>query len=167
VTHTAGLTCHSTEFSAAVADVTDEQHQNMAGFVQADDFNAEVIVRFLLNEAAAQEPRRQHLTGMLHGKVAFISFVTVAELLFRAESRGRGQKKRDDLDARLRAFGVLDPTRDTAELWARTKLNAQSSGKALQPHDLWIAAACLEHELALVSADTDFDQIAGLSRIPV
>jgi len=37
----------SLEFSASVADVTNEQHQNMAGLVQADDFNAEVIVRFL------------------------------------------------------------------------------------------------------------------------
>ncbi|MBV8370860.1 MAG: helix-turn-helix transcriptional regulator [Candidatus Eremiobacteraeota bacterium] len=30
-----------------MADVTDEQHQNTAGLVQADDFNAEVVVRFL------------------------------------------------------------------------------------------------------------------------
>ena len=36
-----------TEFHASIADVTDEQHQNMAGLVQADDFNADVIVRFL------------------------------------------------------------------------------------------------------------------------
>jgi hypothetical protein len=36
-----------TEFHASVADVTDEHHQNMAGLVQPDDFNAEVIVRFL------------------------------------------------------------------------------------------------------------------------
>jgi len=36
-----------TEFHASIADVTDEQHQNMAGLVQADDFNAEVVVRFL------------------------------------------------------------------------------------------------------------------------
>ena len=35
------------EFHALMADVTDEQHQNMAGLVQADDFNAEVVVRFL------------------------------------------------------------------------------------------------------------------------
>ncbi|HEY0395661.1 MAG TPA: hypothetical protein VGD01_14275 [Candidatus Elarobacter sp.] len=41
-----------------VADVTDEQHQNMPGLVQADDFNAEVIVRFLREneiEASADE----------------------------------------------------------------------------------------------------------------
>ena len=35
------------EFYASIADVTDEQHQNMAGLVQANDFNAEVVVRFL------------------------------------------------------------------------------------------------------------------------
>ena len=36
-----------TEFHATIADVTNEQHQNMDGLVQPDDFNADVIVRFL------------------------------------------------------------------------------------------------------------------------
>jgi hypothetical protein len=36
-----------TEFHASMADVTNDQHQNMAGLVQADDFNAEIVVRFL------------------------------------------------------------------------------------------------------------------------
>jgi hypothetical protein len=35
------------EFHASIADVTNEHHQNMAGLVQADDFNAEIVVRFL------------------------------------------------------------------------------------------------------------------------
>src|ERR1700682_1015263 len=35
------------EFHASVADVTDEQHQNMPGLVHDDDFNADVVVRFL------------------------------------------------------------------------------------------------------------------------
>jgi hypothetical protein len=36
-----------TEFHATIADVTNDQHQNMAGLVQPDDFNADVVVRFL------------------------------------------------------------------------------------------------------------------------
>jgi hypothetical protein len=36
-----------TEFHATMADVTNEQHQNMAGLVQAEDFNVELVVRFL------------------------------------------------------------------------------------------------------------------------
>ena len=35
------------EFYASIADVTNEQHQNMEGLVRPDDFNAEVVVRFL------------------------------------------------------------------------------------------------------------------------
>ena len=35
------------EFHASIADVTNEQHQNMDGLVQVNDFNAEVVVRFL------------------------------------------------------------------------------------------------------------------------
>jgi hypothetical protein len=36
-----------TEFHTSIDDVTDEHHQNMAGPVQPDDFNAEVVVQFL------------------------------------------------------------------------------------------------------------------------
>ena len=36
-----------TEFHASIADVTDDQHENMTGLVQPADFNAEVVVRFL------------------------------------------------------------------------------------------------------------------------
>jgi len=36
-----------TEFHASMADVTNEQHQNMAGLMQPDDFNADAVVRFL------------------------------------------------------------------------------------------------------------------------
>src|ERR1700712_4491007 len=38
-----------TEFHATMADVTNDEHQNMAGLVQDDDFNPEVVVRFLRN----------------------------------------------------------------------------------------------------------------------
>ena len=36
-----------TEFHATITDVTNDGHQNMAGLVQDDDFNPDVVVRFL------------------------------------------------------------------------------------------------------------------------
>ncbi|HEV2738723.1 MAG TPA: hypothetical protein VGU66_09105 [Candidatus Elarobacter sp.] len=36
-----------TEFHATMADVTNDEHQNMAGLVQDDDFSPDVVVRFL------------------------------------------------------------------------------------------------------------------------
>jgi hypothetical protein len=48
-----------TEFHATMADVTNNQHENMAGLVQDDDFNADVVVRFLRDngiDATVDEP---------------------------------------------------------------------------------------------------------------
>ena len=36
-----------TEFHATIADVTNDEHQNMADLVQPADFNAHVVVQFL------------------------------------------------------------------------------------------------------------------------
>ena len=36
-----------TEFHASMADVTNEEHQNMDGLVLSQDFNADLVVRFL------------------------------------------------------------------------------------------------------------------------
>ncbi|HEY0382737.1 MAG TPA: hypothetical protein VGC72_11095 [Candidatus Elarobacter sp.] len=57
-----------TEFHASIADVTNEQHQNMAGLVQPDDFNAGTVVRFLRSngiEASVDES-----TGGFHYRAA-------------------------------------------------------------------------------------------------
>jgi hypothetical protein len=46
---------------ASIADVTNEQHQNMAGLVQPADFNADVVVRFLRENGI--EAHVDELTG--------------------------------------------------------------------------------------------------------
>ncbi|MBV8645228.1 MAG: hypothetical protein JO225_15080 [Candidatus Eremiobacteraeota bacterium] len=35
------------DFHASIADVADDLHRNLSDLVQVDDFNAEVVVRFL------------------------------------------------------------------------------------------------------------------------
>jgi predicted nucleic acid-binding protein len=122
-------------------------------------------VSILLKEASVHAARRTALENLLRGKFGFISFVTVAELLFWAEKRKWGQGKRDALDGKIRSLGILDPTRDTADIWARTRASCEDAGQVVQHHDLWIAAAALEHGLPLVSFDDDFDCIPGLQRI--
>ena len=57
-----------TEFHATMADVTNDQHQNMDGLVQADDFNAQVVVRFL--RANGIKARIDKTTGGFHYMVA-------------------------------------------------------------------------------------------------
>ena len=125
------------------------------------------IVSIFLKVEKIHETRRQQIESYLGGKIALISFVTVAEMLFWAERRQWGEKKRAELDQRLRAYGVLDPSRSTAELWAETRRKCELSGKQVGAHDLWIAAAALEHDLPLVTADGDFDKVPDLTVVPL
>jgi predicted nucleic acid-binding protein len=121
-------------------------------------------VSVLFKLSAVHQPRLDALRSELSGRIAFVSFVTVAELLFWAEEKGWGQKRRYEMDERLRAFGILESTRETAEIWASTKATAKASGNILSAHDLWIAAACLEHDLPLISNDGAFDAIPRINR---
>ncbi len=124
-------------------------------------------VSISLKASTVRAVRAEALQAALAGKVAFISFVTVAELLFWAEKRHWSDKRRADLDRHIRAYGVLDPTRTTAELWAETKAYRESLGTPMQPHDLWIASAALEYDLPLVTADGDFEAIPDLTVLPL
>src|ERR1700682_1388386 len=56
-----------TEFHATIADVTDDEHINTPGLVEADDFNADVVVRFL--RANGIDARVDESTGGFRFKV--------------------------------------------------------------------------------------------------
>jgi len=120
------------------------------------------VVSMFLKTSTVHDTRRQAIEAHVLGNIPAISFVTVAELLAWAESKGWGEKKRAELETLLRVYTILDPTRETAEMWAKTKIKCESAGAKKQPHDLWVAAAALQYDLEVVTADSDFDGIPGL-----
>jgi tRNA(fMet)-specific endonuclease VapC len=62
---------------------------------------------------------------------------------------------------RFPILGVdLATARAHAQLWAQLA----SEGRMIGPHDLWLAAACLAHGLALVTANVrEFERVPGLT----
>lgn len=123
------------------------------------------VVSIFLKSSSVHATRLQKIQRELTDKIVFISLVTVAELLFWAEKRCWGERRRTELDRSLRIFGILEPTRTTAEIWAETKSACQVNGVAVEPHDLWIASAALEYDIPILTADTDFDRIPDVSVI--
>jgi predicted nucleic acid-binding protein len=105
------------------------------------------VVSVFLKTSEVHEESRRKIEEALTGKIALISFVTVAEMFYWAERHNWSEKKRASLDERLRAYGILDPTRSTSDIWAKTKRACEKLGRPRQPHDLWIAAAAIEHGL--------------------
>jgi tRNA(fMet)-specific endonuclease VapC len=120
------------------------------------------VVSVFLKVSVVHERRRLAIESFVKDKIALISFVSVAEMLYWAESKNWGEKKRQDLDQRLRVYGILDPSRTTAELWAAKKRECTASGINVAPHDMWIAAAALEYDLTVLTDDGIFRRIPGL-----
>ncbi len=80
-----------------------------------------------------------------------------------------GTKSRDN-EKLLRSFlarptvQVLSPSRETAEQYARIFVQLKRAGTPIPDNDLWIAALCLEHDLALVTRDRHFRRIPQLAQ---
>ena len=60
--------------------------------------------------------------------------------------------------------GVLLPSRETAEHYARLFVQLKRAGTPVPDNDLWIAAMALEHDLLLITRDQHFERIPQLLR---
>jgi tRNA(fMet)-specific endonuclease VapC len=60
--------------------------------------------------------------------------------------------------------GVLLPSRETAEHYARLFVQLKRAGAPVPDNDLWIAALALEHDLLLITRDQHFERIPQLLR---
>ena len=60
--------------------------------------------------------------------------------------------------------GVLLPSRETAEHYARLFVQLRRAGTPVPDNDLWIAALVLEHDLALITRDRHFERIPQVIR---
>jgi len=80
---------------------------------------------------------------------------------------GTQQRRNEHLLNRLLAkptVGVLLPSRETAEHYARIFVQLRRAGTPVPDNDLWIAALVLEHDLALITRDRHFERIPQIIR---
>ena len=80
---------------------------------------------------------------------------------------GTQQRRNETLLNRLLAkptVGVLLPSRETAEHYARIFVQLRRAGAHVPDNDLWIAALVLEHDLVLITRDRHFERIPQVIR---
>lgn len=101
------------------------------------------------------------------GEQAFLSVITVSELLFGAHrTRDPAQRNRRFAVAEsvLTQFEVLQADVAVARLHAQIKADLAARGTPIGPHDLWLAATCLAHGLTMVTGNLrEFRRVPGLS----
>jgi tRNA(fMet)-specific endonuclease VapC len=96
----------------------------------------------------------------------WIPLIVLAEI--KAGFYGGSQQHRNE--ALFQAFlakptvGILFPTRETAEHYARLFVQLKRAGTPIPDNDLWISALMLEHDLQLITRDRHFEHVPQLLR---
>lgn len=97
----------------------------------------------------------------------FLSVVTASELLHgvhRAKDRGTRARRSAFVEGVLGTFPLLPIEIATARMHARLWADLASVGKPIGAHDLWLAAAGITHDLAIVTSNVrEFERVEGLS----
>lgn len=65
----------------------------------------------------------------------------------------------------IRTSSVLEISEQTANAYALIRAQVEKAGTPIPSNDTWIAALCHQHSLRLMSRDSHFDRVLGLSRI--
>lgn len=99
-------------------------------------------------------------------EVAFISVVTASELLhgvYRAARPEQRARRTAFVEGILERFPLLDVDGPTARAHARLWAELSESGRLVGAHDLWLAAACVAHDLTMATANVrEFARVPGL-----
>ncbi|MGA1603738.1 MAG: type II toxin-antitoxin system VapC family toxin [Prochlorothrix sp.] len=88
--------------------------------------------------------------------------VVVGELLFGASNSSRPVQNLARYLEFIALCQVTTMGRETAALYAQTRLALKQKGRPIPMNDVWIAAQCLEQGWTLVTDDRDFEAVEGL-----
>jgi predicted nucleic acid-binding protein len=104
---------------------------------------------------------------LLLGHPLVLAFATVAELRYGAYRSGWGDSRLAKLEQFFLSVAVVMPDSDLVDTSARLRANCERLGHALHAKvhdaDRWIAATAMRYGLPLLSDDSIFDSVPGLT----
>jgi tRNA(fMet)-specific endonuclease VapC len=93
----------------------------------------------------------------------FLPLPVVGELLFGALNSRHFETNLSRIQKLIQRSIVLEMRSETASLYAKTRMSLKQKGRPIPENDVWIAASCLEHRLALMTNDAHFNSVDGLT----
>lgn len=125
-------------------------------------------MKILLDTNAYSALRRGHETVAQHVRSSeqlLMSLVVIGELLYGFRHGSRYVENVRALEDFLADPDVrlLPVTRQTADHFGRISAELRKAGNPIPTNDVWIAAQAVENEVELLSSDSHFRGVAGLS----
>jgi tRNA(fMet)-specific endonuclease VapC len=98
-------------------------------------------------------------------EIILLPATVLGELLYGAANSARSQEN-EQAARKFLAQSVLMPIDESiATRYAAVRLQLKKAGHPIPENDIWIAAACLEFDVALLSRDIHFDHVPDLQVI--
>ncbi len=118
------------------------------------------VVSFLFKN----HPIGERYDSELAGRIALISFMTVAEVERWAIQYRWSEQRLHWLHLYLRRFTVVPSSPDLCRRWAEVMVAARAGGRRIECADAWIAATALLYDASLVTHNqADYRGVPGLN----
>lgn len=115
-----------------------------------------IVIALFGNERAVL----QHLTPEVE---VFTSAIVLGEVYYGAYKSSRIQENISRINQFASRAAVLECDRVTAQLYGQIKDALRRKGRPIPENDIWIAAIAMQHDLTLVTRDSHFEEMDGLS----
>jgi tRNA(fMet)-specific endonuclease VapC len=93
----------------------------------------------------------------------FLSTIVLGELYYGAKHSARVTQNLATIQAFAARVSLLACDALTAQFYGNIKSDLRSKGQPIPENDIWIAATGLQHNLTLVTRDSHFQNVTGLS----
>jgi len=95
----------------------------------------------------------------------YLSPIVLGEYRFGILASRHREEYERELEGIEREIPLLSLDESTATHYAEIRQELKSAGSPIPWHDLWIASQCRQHSLPILSRDTHFDLVEGITRI--
>lgn len=89
--------------------------------------------------------------------------VVVGELVYGAYCSSEIRQNLREIEAFIESMRVAECNNQTAQYYGRTKGDLRQRGKLIPDNDIWIAAIAMQRGLTLITRDSHFNFVHGLS----
>lgn len=120
------------------------------------------VLSFVFKGDTREVLYRPHLSG----RVAIISFMTIAELRQWTRIKNWGSVRRRELERFLQRFVIFHSNDSLCNVWADVAHRAFRNGSPIDSADAWIAATALLHDIPLITHNRrHYTGVVGLTVI--
>jgi tRNA(fMet)-specific endonuclease VapC len=92
----------------------------------------------------------------------FVPSIVIGELCFGAQKSKRVKENLERIDEFVASSVVLGCDDETARQYGEIKNALRIKGRPIPENDIWIAAIARQHDLALTTRDTHFNEIENI-----